>query len=1001
MQQIKSIVIFCSLLFFLFEKPVFAQMYSVSAYSVGEGLIQSQVGAIFQDKKGYLWLGTHRGVCRFDGHSFLPFPKDNSAAGLWIKTIIEDNLGNIWIGADKGLTWFDGGRFHLLPLAENDQSIEIRALFCDKKNTIWIGTKDAGLHKYQNGKVSAEQTAVPNEINKIVQNVLGDMYLGTNEGLFVRKQGETDFKVIAGTENVAIQDISLEGTNTCWLATQKGVWKYENQQVQNLSEQHSLANKIIHSICREKNGVIWFGTETGMLRYYKNNFSEFSANGWNQNNNVTATFYDREGNVWIGADGVGLFKVRSAIIQTYNTSNGLTNNIAKSFLEDKSGNIWLSTFAGINQLSENGIKSITTKEGLVGNDICYSFKDSKGNFWFATYSKGVSRYDGSRFYNLTAQTGLRTDVCYSIAEDQYKNIWIGTNNGIVVWDGTDFHYFTTNEGLSDNSVYAIYPDRRGYVWVGTANGLNCFKNFKEENQTTEHYSMSDGLSDNCILSIREDARGWIWLATRKGLSVWNEKKWEVIDMDKNASAAANDVVSMVFSSPYKLWVGTNNGVYRLDLARYYQDRTLHPEHFTTTDGLPNVECNANAAFQDSKGNVWMGTITGAACFPNDSTQYEKKLKPITHITNVRLFFRELTDWDIRPDSLDKNTQLPVNFSLTYNQNHLTFDFIGISHQNPAAVRYQFQLVGFDTAWQPVTSQTFATYNNLEPGKYTFLVRSSLDQIEWDEAKPFSFKIESPYWQKWWFILACILVVGAIGYLIWLSIQSRMKQKQEQQKMKDQAEMLQLEHQALYAMMNPHFTFNALQSIQYFIHSQDKLTATKFLGNFAKLVRMNLDSSKSEFISLKDEVERLKLYLSLEKMRFQDKFSYFIDLEDELDSPSTQIPPMILQPFVENSIKHGIMPLEKQGKIIVSILQKDEETLLVSIKDNGIGIEASKKMRADRPSDHVSKGMQITKDRLKLFANLTGKDYSVQIHELKNEAGEVEGTEVTIYLPMKG
>jgi LytS/YehU family sensor histidine kinase len=200
------------------------------------------------------------------------------------------------------------------------------------------------------------------------------------------------------------------------------------------------------------------------------------------------------------------------------------------------------------------------------------------------------------------------------------------------------------------------------------------------------------------------------------------------------------------------------------------------------------------------------------------------------------------------------------------------------------------------------------------------------------------------------------------------------------------------------MMNPHFTFNALQSIQYFIHTQDKVAATKFLSQFAKLVRMNLDSSKTEFISLNEEMERLKLYLSLEKMRFQEKFDYDIRIAAGIDKSETQIPPMILQPFVENSIKHGIMPLGEKGEIFVSVELLESDTLKVTIQDNGIGIEASKKLKENRVSDHVSKGMQITQDRLSLFSKTSGKEYKVEIKEIKGEDEKVIGTAVVILLP---
>jgi sensor histidine kinase YesM len=247
----------------------------------------------------------------------------------------------------------------------------------------------------------------------------------------------------------------------------------------------------------------------------------------------------------------------------------------------------------------------------------------------------------------------------------------------------------------------------------------------------------------------------------------------------------------------------------------------------------------------------------------------------------------------------------------------------------------------------------------------------------------------------------VALTGLTGWGVYAFIRNRMAQRRREEHLTYRAERLQLEHQALYAMMNPHFTFNALQSIQYYIHRQDRIAANKFLSNFAKLMRKNLDSINSEYITLAEEIERLELYLSLEKMRFQDKFEFHIEVDDDLRTHDLKVPPMILQPYVENSIKHGIMSLEEGGEITVSIAERDEDHLLVGIRDNGIGITASKSRRDNRPSDHVSRGMKITEDRLALFATVTGKEYSLNIKEVWNDDGTSAGTLVEMVLPQMG
>ncbi|MEL7339546.1 MAG: histidine kinase, partial [Bacteroidota bacterium] len=338
--------------------------------------------------------------------------------------------------------------------------------------------------------------------------------------------------------------------------------------------------------------------------------------------------------------------------------------------------------------------------------------------------------------------------------------------------------------------------------------------------------------------------------------------------------------------------------------------------------------------------------------------------------------------------------------LDYTDNQLDFSFIGISLKSPQQVEYKYRLRGND--WSRSTRQTTVAITNLSPGTYTFEVTAKKEGESWDfdNFDSYTFTIASPFYASWWFITLVILAVLAIAYYIYAVYANRRRQQREEQRIRNQAEKLALEHQALYAMMNPHFTFNALQSIQFFIHRQDKKAANKFLSSFAKLVRKNLESTQSDTITLGEEVERLKLYLSLEKMRFPEKFDYVVKVEPGLDLSDTEIPPMLLQPFVENSIKHGIMSLETDGLIEVKIESHGEDHLRVRIEDNGIGIVESKKRQANRPKDHVSKGMQITMDRLALFARMSGKEYSLDIDEIKGDQEQVEGTRVDMILPLK-
>jgi len=245
----------------------------------------------------------------------------------------------------------------------------------------------------------------------------------------------------------------------------------------------------------------------------------------------------------------------------------------------------------------------------------------------------------------------------------------------------------------------------------------------------------------------------------------------------------------------------------------------------------------------------------------------------------------------------------------------------------------------------------------------------------------------------------ISFAGAV-YIVYSSRLKKEREKRERLQLQLQAKLMQLESQSLNSSMNRHFIFNALNSIQYYINMQDRKSANRYLTSFAKLIRKNLDSSQQMDTSLGEELERLKLYLSLEQMRFQDKFDYRVEIDPEIDVDGMTIPAMMLQPFLENSIWHGILPSKKHGEIRIQILPGDGNYQVI-IDDNGVGIDTSLRSKTNKHDAHVSQGMDITLNRVRLYQNMTGLKYEVVGPlERKSKTGDSMGTRVIIRIPKK-
>lgn len=988
-----------TLVLFLLVNQTFSQVYNVTTFSRKDGLAQSQVIAILEDEKGYLWLGTHRGVDRFDGIHFKNYM--DGLSGNFISGLLEDKKGRIWIANENGLDFFNGLTLTTLSNRGGLSDGGFSALEKDNEGNVWIGTNGEGIWYFHNDSFyhnpfNANKILNKGNIQDLCFDTRGRMWIAALEGLYVKEPGD-DIEKYTGYPGPVLS-LFEDSNGNIWMGTNSGATCFNpNDNSPNTYyplKQAGFSDPRIYTTIEDQNGNIWLGTGNGLAKLDRNasSLKPFQPENESLNIKITSSILDREGNIWFGTDGGGLRRITEGTFESYSGKNVLSSNLAKSFLEDEQGQIWVSTKDQGISILENGKlqRFITEKDGLGGRDICSSFEDSKGNFWFASYSGTLSRYGNNRFEVFDESDGLNCTAVYWVSESQDGTIWIGTDNGLFsLRNGKIVLAYNQKDGLPSETIYSILPAKDGKIWIGTKQGVAYLKDKK-----IEAYFGDDAIGNN-VITLAEDHEDRIWIGSAAGLAciINGRPYWVKI----SGTTGAHTVVSLLVEKDKYLWVGTENGAYRLSLDSFDPNGKNTFEHYIEKDGLLSKECNANAIFMDSKGAIWIGTSDGASRRPFKTQRKQLTMPPALYIT--KFLEKEPHEWN--KDYELNEMMLPKSLELPFTQTRVDFEFIGISLKSPEQVEYRYKLEGVDKAWQKPTHNNSVFYPNLKPGDYTFVLTAKRETEPWnyDYSKSYSFSIEPPFWQRTWFLILVFMVISGIGYYLYYNYIQRRRQLEDEQKIRNAAEKLQLEHQALYAMMNPHFTFNALQSIQNFIQRNDKKAAHKFLSSFAKLVRKNLDSTKLDYISLGEEIDRLKLYMGLEKMRFPEKFDYHVDIGQEIDLSETKIPPMVLQPFVENSIKHGIMSLESNGLIEISLKQKDEDHLSIKIRDNGIGIEASKQRRRDRPSDHVSKGMQITKDRLALFARITEKDYFLDIREEKDDEGKVLGTLVEMTLPM--
>lgn len=422
-----------------------------------------------------------------------------------------------------------------------------------------------------------------------------------------------------------------------------------------------------------------------------------------------------------------------------------------------------------------------------------------------------------------------------------------------------------------------------------------------------------------------------------------------------------------------LWVGSDKGISRIDISQY----PFHITNFTTTDGLDCDIINCIYARGDS---VFAGTPFGLTFFEAD--KIESKSICALKLTDIK---SDEQDWY---DSTGK-------IKLKSNDNFLRFEYAGISFLSAGDISYYYQLSGLDTAWMS-TRENSITFDRLPYGSYVFKLYAVNRYGVKSKTISISFTKEPHFWQMWWVRLVGFI---AFGLLVWMIINSSIKKVKNaaNKKMLHQRKIHELEQMAFRAQMNPHFIFNSLNSVQQYVFSANVAEANIFITNFSSLIRQTLYISDKKFITIDEEIKYLDLYLSIEQSKYENIFDYVINKNggDEIDE--ILIPPLLLQPYIENSIRHGVLNLVgARGLIEISFSLKNNQLYCV-VKDNGIGRKASSALRQKLEPGHISKGLELAQNRIKSLNSIYNIFINISIEDINDN--DQKGTIVTLKSPI--
>lgn len=800
------------------------------------GLSQNHVNCILKDKKGFMWFGTDEGLNKYDGYDFTVYKQDpqnpTSISGNFVLDILEDHAGNFWIGTSNGLDIFDTRTQKFAHILFEGKPLSVREIFEDSKKQIWIGTTH-GL--YQIGKDKKvirkyeHNPEVPfslcnNFIYRIAETDDGDLWLATRDGLarFVsQRETFTAYKHIPGSANglgaKKVKTVYTSSDGQLWVGTQGGgLSRYDRNSGSFITFKHdskdpnSIGHDDILSIVEGDQNDLWVGTEnggisilnhsTGKFATYKNKKTDAQSLS---NNSVYCLYRDDVGNIWVGtwSGGVNLLPRFNDKFQHFQSipgdPNSLVNNDILSIEGDENNNIWLGTDGGgISRLNWD-TKTFTTYVHDPANSnspksdhvICASSLGD-GIVAFGYHRGGFDLLDTktgkfSHYIPETESARLSGLSVHVIFKDSNKQLWVGSfdRTGLYMIDPNELYRFDSrlekfvnfssdpsNEGsLGGTTVYCMFEDHKGMLWIGTNGGLD---RFDPVSNTFVHHRFNpkdkSTLSNNVVYSVMEDSKRNLWIGTGGGLNLYDREKGTFTSYTE-ADGLANNVVYGILEDDYgNLWFSSNKGITR------FNPTTRQVRNYGISDGLQGNTFKPNAYFKNKSGEMFFGGSNGFNVF-HPKTITDNTIIPPVSFTGLEIFNKPVTVND--SSVLDGDIADARQIRLNYDQSVFTIQFAALNYISPEENQYAYKLEGFDPYWNYVGRQRSATYTNLNPGKYTLLVKGSNNDGIWNE-RPASLHIVivPPFWKTWWFRFVMVLFV--VGCTLW-AIRLRTSRIQEQ------------------------------------------------------------------------------------------------------------------------------------------------------------------------------------------------------------------------------
>lgn len=923
-----------------------AQQYMARHFTVQDGLAHDNVYCIFQDRRGFLWFGTDYGLSVYNGAAFNNVFTDKDGLLNSSLTSIYEQSDTMYINSYKnGLLQLYGSQVSKYGLNSGEFPTFPLNTILEKEN-IWVVSKP-WLYKIKDHSI-ARMTIADRYGRDVVfthvVNANGDLLVCSSNGLY----HVTDTIVqpyLPAMVSDTVVDVCKEKNGLCWVGCRHKVQKILDG---NIVKEYPLAqNQIVKDMLADSHGNLWIALDgEGVLLIKDGSLLDITHSLPTGKTVVNSMLEDQEGNIWLATYGAGVFKISSLDIMSYQPAGDNPNIFCKALCGYGGGKILIGSMGKIS-LWEKGRISPFAFRTLKNDQYIYFIRVVDDHIYVGT-SQGLMIKD----VHTQMEHTVKIDTFYaaiSICRTRAGKVLVGDYTRLYELENDKLTPCEYAGELQAPRYNAMCSDRAGNTWIGTNKGILMAGS---DNHAWLVYKK--GVHVNDVLA---DARDRKWFATDNGLLCCENGVFRAFTAEQGLSS---NKCNALLEHNDQLWVGTLMGLSIVDL------NTLHITRFTTalnTDDILSLYCDSNTIFA--------GTINKLVSVHTSNTKVVNDPPPV-YITYARTSKLKI--------------DMPVVLDLPYNENKLSVGFIGLSYQAPGSVEYRYKIDGLYDSWY-TTKNTAIELSALPPGDYTFVLNARKNDGPWSKDVTLQIHIATPFWKTWWF---AAMVGLAVVFILFAAIRYREVGKRRQLLLYNR--IVYLKQQALSALINPHFIFNCMNSIQYYLDSNENDKANIYLADFAHLIRMTLEDAQKVFISLEKEIERIKLYLSLEQLRFGKDLEYDISIDSSIDVASVFLPNMILQPYIENAIWHGLMPRKGNGIIKVSFMPHRQNEIRILITDNGVGINYSKEQDGQ---DKGHYGMSLTRERLKLLQQISDEHYTVEANPVSNAQGEVAGTRVVI------